>query len=75
MVLQTGLKTDTQISPEHISQLILEQALEQMSELTGLNIAQCKSLFVGQLQANETPTIDLPIINNEESQFIGHLFN
>lgn len=83
-MLNTGhLISDTQLSNEDASQMIVANAIEQLSSITGLNKQQCLSLLsssVGEhAQTNAHPhqaaMTQNNIIDQYESEFIVGLFS
>jgi len=56
---------------------VMSQALEQIIKLTGVNKAHALALMTEQLSPEDShqATLCQPIIEQEESLFIHHLFN
>jgi len=77
MLKSKKLKTDSLVSNEDLTNLIMNQALEQIATLTGVSKAQALVLMANQLshEAPQQTTVFKPILEQDESTFIRHLFN
>ncbi len=74
--------TDSQLSHEDVANLIVGDALEKISQLTGLSQENAFALLVNQVNqhgnnlGHEKPvTIQAPLLEHNEFQFISSLFN
>ncbi|WP_057830585.1 hypothetical protein [Colwellia sp. TT2012] len=74
--------TDSQLSNEGVANLMVNDALKNISKLTGLNQQQAFALFLSQVsrQSNQvslesTSKVHSPLLEGDESQFIASLFN
>ena len=77
MLKNKKLIADSQVNNEDLVNLVMNQALEQVIKLTGVKKAQALVLMVEQLSPECSHQIASyqPIIEQEESLFIRHLFN
>ena len=73
---------DSQLSNEDVANLIVSDALEKISQLTGLNQEKAFALLANQinqssnnLSHDQTIKIQPPILEQNEFQFISSLFN
>ena len=70
--------TDSQLSNEDVANLIVSDALEKISQLTGLSQEKAFELLSQQVNndaASHTPKAQPPILEHNEFQFISSLFN
>lgn len=70
---------DSQLSNEDVANLLVSDALSKISQLTGLNAQQAFALLSTQVSPKShdiTPTrLQVPLLDQSESQFISSLFN
>lgn len=71
------LITDSQVNNEDLVNVVMSQALEQIMSLTGVNKTHAMALMAEQLSPEDSHQMTpyQPIIEQEESLFIHHLFN
>ena len=79
MFTQISPQSDTALSNDQVANMLLRQALDQLSKLTQLNNSDCLSLLEQQL-AGESPQRKLKsaqkqLIDHQESDYIISLFN
>jgi len=74
--------TDSQLSNEDVANLIMSDALNKISQLTGLSEQLAFALLANQVnqktQQNNPERLDKvhgPLLEQSESQFISSLFN
>lgn len=84
MFTKTQLTPDSQFSPNEIANLIMEDALQKISQLTGLDSQECIQLISAKVtkdtdHANHsiqtTFITKTPILEQGEVQFINQLFH
>ena len=84
MFTKTRLLTDSQLSPSEIANLLVEDALNKMSQLTGLDSQKCFQLISAQVtkdtdqESASTPNRFIkktPVLDQGEVQFINQLFH
>jgi len=77
MLKNIELITDSQVNNEDLVNVIMNQALQQIIKLTGVNKTYALALMTEQLspEFSHQVTPYQPIIEQEESLFIQHLFN
>ena len=77
MLQSKKLITDSRVNNEDLVNVVMSQALEQIIKLTGVNKAHALALMTEQLSPEDShqATLCQPIIEQEESLFIHHLFN
>ncbi|NQZ22850.1 MAG: hypothetical protein HRT53_12440 [Colwellia sp.] len=77
MLKSKKLITDCHINNEDLVNVVMNQALEQVIKLTGVNKTHALALMTEQLSPEDShqATLYQPIIEQEESLFIHHLFN
>lgn len=77
MLKSKKLLPDSHVNSEELVNLVMNQALEQIIKLTGVNKTHALALMTEQLspQDSHQATLYQPIIEQEESLFIHHLFN
>lgn len=77
MLKNKKLITDSQANNEDLVNLVMNQALEQIIKLTGVNKTHALALMAEQLSSEDCHQSApyQPIIEHEESIFIRHLFN
>jgi len=68
-------KADSQLSNEDVANLVVGDALEKISQLTGLSQKKAFALLVNQVSHENTPQIQAPLLEQNECQFISSLFN
>ncbi len=73
---------DSQLSNSDVANLIVSDALEKISQLTGLNQQQAFALLANQVnqQSNDVShqhkaKVQAPLLEQNEFQFISSLFN
>ena len=80
MLNTAHLISDTQLSNEDASQLILATAIDQLSSITGLDTQECLSLLSNSAsehtlsRRHKNTMVQNNIIDQNESDFIGTLF-
>ncbi len=77
MFSQLNIKTDTALSNDDASQLILANAIEQLSIITGLNKHDSLALLNGSISAPQNTKMRYGqdnLIDQHESDFIVGLF-
>ena len=84
MFTKTKLLTDSQLSHSEIANLLVEDALTKMSQLTGLDSQKCFKLILAQVTTEtdqECASIQTnfiaktPVLEQGEVQFINQLFH
>jgi Holliday junction resolvasome RuvABC DNA-binding subunit len=77
MLKSKKLITDSHVNNEDLVNVVMNQALEQIIKLTGVNKTHALALMAEQLSPEDSHQVSLyqPIIEQEESLFIHHLFN
>jgi uncharacterized protein YidB (DUF937 family) len=77
MLKNKKLITDSQMNNEDLVHVLMNQALEQITTLTGLSKSHAMALMTEQLSPENSHQITpyQPVIEQEESLFIQHLFN
>ncbi|GAW94849.1 MULTISPECIES: hypothetical protein [Colwellia] len=74
--------TDSQLSNEDVANLMVNEALNNISKLTGLNQEQAFALLLSQVSRQteqvsleSTSKVHSPLLEVDETQFIASLFN
>ena len=72
-------QNDTALSNDQVANMLLRQAIDQLSKLTQLNNSDCLSLL-GQQLTGESPQRNVKsaqkqLIDHQESDYIISLFN
>ena len=71
--------TDSQLSNDDVANLIVDDAITKLAQLTDLSKDQAFTLLVNQIQAQvsieEHQKLAIPVLEASESQFISSLFN
>ncbi len=77
MLKSKKLITDSQMNNEDLVNLVMNQALDQIIKLTGINKTHALALMIEELSLEDSHQITLyqPIIEQEEILFIHHLFS
>jgi len=77
MLKNKNIITDSQVNNEDLVNIVMSQALRQIVELTGVNKTTALALMTEQLsiESHVKITSYQPIIDQEESLYIRHLFN
>jgi len=68
-------KADSQLSNEDVANLIVGDALEKISQLTGLSQKKSFALLVNQVNYERAQQIQAPLLEQSEFQFISSLFS
>ena len=66
---------DSQLSNEDVANLMVNDALKNISQLTGLNQEQAFALLVNQVSHTKRSKVHPPLLEQNEAQFISSLFN
>ncbi len=77
MLQSKKLITDSHVNNEDLVNAVMNQALEQIIKLTGVNKTHALALMTEKLSPEHSHQVTLyqPIIEQEESLFIQRLFN
>jgi hypothetical protein len=77
MLENKKLITDSQMNNKDLVHVLMKQTLEQITTLTGLSKAHAVTLMTEQLSPDAPHQFApyQPVIEQEESLFIHHLFN
>lgn len=84
MFTKAKLKSDSQLSPSEVANLLIDDALTKMSLLTGLDSQKCMALLSAQVTkehlkptelTNTNAVIQSPVLEQGELQFINQLFH
>jgi len=71
--------SDTELSKGDLTNMVITQAMLQLSQLTQLSDEQCLSLIKEQLftenRQNKTSQVIPNVLNHQESDYIVSLFN
>ncbi len=71
--------TDSQLSNDDVANLIVDDAITKLSQLTDLTKEQAFTLLVNhiksQVSIEESQKLTTPVLEANESQFISSLFN
>lgn len=72
-------RTDSQLSNDDVANLILDDAINKLAQLTDLDKEQAYALLTKQIKSQinveESAKLATPILEVKESQFISSLFN
>lgn len=80
MFNKVKLATDTQLTHDELANSLLNQAIEQLAQLSGMSTAACEKIMMSQFTKPETSTAKTSLnhynlVSQPESEYISTLFN
>lgn len=80
MFSKVKLATDTQLSHDELANSLLNQAIEQLAQLSGMSTAACEKIMMSQFTTPKKDTAKVSInrydlVSQPESEYISTLFN